>query len=280
MCGVVQSFRTGPFGKRVARALLAFDSWFDTALHGGGEDLRSAYLDFAAAMDRVHVSGCKRWAVELLCEGLTLGLGAAVFALALALPAFQDTTDDWLKKQDLAITFLDRNGVEIGRRGILHDDGVPIGQMPPYLIHAVLATEDRRFFSHFGIDLIGTGRALTVNARSQGVVQGGSSITQQLAKNLFLNNQRTLDRKISEAFLALWLEGHLTKTEILQLYLDRVYMGGGTFGIEAASEFYFGKSVRDVTLPEAAILAGLFKAPTKFAPHINLPAARAGPTTC
>ena len=147
--------------------------------------------------------------------------------------------------------------------------------MPAYLLHAVLATEDRRFYEHFGIDVIGTARALTVNARSNGVVQGGSSITQQLAKNLFLSNQRTFDRKLREAFLALWLEGHLKKKEILQLYLDRVYMGGGTFGIEAASEFYFGKSVRDVTLPEAAMLAGLFKAPTKYAPHINLPAARA-----
>ena len=123
--------------------------------------------------------------------------------------------------------------------------------------------------------MIGTLRALSVNARASGVVQGGSSITQQLAKNLFLSNERTVARKVNEAFLALWLETHLTKREILQLYLDRVYMGGGTFGIQAASQFYFGKSVRDVTLPEAAMLAGLFKAPTKYAPHVNLPAARA-----
>ncbi len=139
----------------------------------------------------------------------------------------------------------------------------------------MLATEDRRFYEHFGIDVIGTARALTVNARSSGVVQGGSSITQQLAKNLFLSNERTMTRKINEAFLALWLEHHLTKREILKLYLDRVYMGGGTFGIQAAAEFYFGKSVKDVTLAEAAMLAGLFKAPTKYAPHVNLPAARA-----
>src|SRR5208337_133382 len=100
--------------------------------------------------------------------------------------------------------------------------------------------------------------ALTVNAKSSGVVQGGSSITQQLAKNLFLSNERTVMRKVNEAFLALWLEHHLTKREILKLYLDRVYMGGGTFGIQAAAEFYFGKSVKDVTLAEAAMLAGLF----------------------
>ncbi len=151
----------------------------------------------------------------------------------------------------------------------------PLEDLPKYLIQAVLATEDRRFFDHFGIDLIGTLRALTVNARADTVVQGGSSITQQLAKNLFLSNERTLERKIKEAYLALWLEFHLPKREILQLYLDRAYMGGGTFGMQAASQFYFGKSVRDVTLAEAAMLAGLFKAPTKYAPHVNLPAARA-----
>ncbi len=111
--------------------------------------------------------------------------------------------------------------------------------------------------------------------RANGVVQGGSTITQQLAKNLFLSNERTIERKIKEAFLALWLESNLSKKEILQLYLDRAYMGGGTFGIAAASEFYFGKSVKDVSLAEAAMLAGLFKAPAKFAPHVNLPAARA-----
>ena len=113
------------------------------------------------------------------------------------------------------------------------------------------------------------------NARASGVVQGGSSLTQQLAKNLFLTNERSLERKIKEAFLALWLEFHLTKNEILKLYLDRAYMGGGSFGVAAAAEFYFGKSVKDVNLAEAAMLAGLFKAPTKYAPHINLPAARA-----
>ncbi len=140
---------------------------------------------------------------------------------------------------------------------------------------AALATEDRRFYEHWGIDPIGTFRALTVNVRGGGVVQGGSSITQQLAKNLFLTNERSLERKIKEAFLALWLEFHLTKDEILKLYLDRAYMGGGAHGVVAAADYYFGKSAKDVTLAEAAMMAGLFKAPTKYAPHINLPAARA-----
>ncbi len=105
-------------------------------------------------------------------------------------------------------------------------------------------------------------------------MQGGSTITQQLAKNLFLSNERSLERKVNEAFLALWLEARLTKNEILKLYLDRAYMGGGAFGVDAAAQYYFNKSARDVNMSESAMLAGLFKAPTKFAPHVNLPAAR------
>ena len=116
---------------------------------------------------------------------------------------------------------------------------------------------------------------MLTNARAGGVVQGGSSITQQLAKNLFLSNERTIERKVKEAFLALWLEVRLPKNEILKLYLDRAYLGGGTFGVDAAAQYYFNKSARDVNLSESAMLAGLFKAPSRFAPHINLPAARA-----
>jgi penicillin-binding protein 1A len=199
-----------------------------------------------------------------------------VLMLALAIPAFQETSDDdWLKKADLAVSFLDRYGNEIGSRGIRHNDAIPLEEYPDYLIKAVLATEDRRFYEHFGIDVPGTARALNANARAGGVVQGGSSITQQLAKNLFLSNERTIERKIKEAYLALWLESRLTKNEILKLYLDRGYMGGGAFGVDAAAQYYFGKSARDVTLAEAAMLAGLFKAPSRFSPNVNLPAARA-----
>ena len=196
--------------------------------------------------------------------------------LALAIPAFRETSDeDWLKKSELAVTFLDRYGNEIGNRGIKHNDSVPLEEMPDHLIKAVLATEDRRFYEHYGIDFYGTGRALMSNAKAGGVVQGGSTISQQLAKNLFLSNERTIERKINEAFLALWLETRLSKNEILKLYLDRAYLGGGAFGVDGAAQYYFGKSVRDVTLPEAAMLAGLFKAPSKFSPLVNLPAARA-----
>src|SRR5207302_6778136 len=212
--------------------------------------------------------------IELLSEGATLGAGGLVVRLALAVPAFRDTSDeDWLKKSELAVTFLDRYGNEIGSRGIRHNDSVPLEQFPDHLIKAVLATEDRRFYEHFGIDIPGLFRALSANARAGGVVQGGSSISQQLAKNLFLTNERTIERKVKEAFLALWLETRLSKNEILKLYLDRAYMGGGAFGVDGAAQYYFGKSARDVNLSEPAMLAGLFKAPSRFAPHINLPAA-------
>ena len=231
-------------------------------------------------MDRFHVSGWRRWLNEATSEAATLGLGGLIVMLALAVPAFRETSDDdWLKKSELAVTFLDRYGNEVGTRGIKHNDAIPLEEFPDHLIKAVLATEDRRFFEHFGIDPSGLMRAMSANARAGGVVQGGSSITQQLAKNLFLNNERTIERKVKEAFLAIWLETRLTKNEILKLYLDRAYMGGGTFGVDAAAQFYFGKSARDVNLSEAAMLAGLFKAPGRFAPHINLPAARARANT-
>jgi penicillin-binding protein 1A len=261
---------------KLKRFLLDLDSRVDSAVFQGGRMLRECYERFAVFMDRFHVAGFKRVAVETTSEGATLATGALIVALALAVPAFRETSDDdWLKKSELAVTFLDRYGNEVGSRGIKHNDAIPLEEFPDHLIKAVLATEDRRFYEHFGIDFAGTGRALSANARAGGVVQGGSSITQQLAKNLFLNNERTIERKVKEAFLAVWLETRLSKNQILKLYLDRAYMGGGAFGVDAASQYYFGKSARDVNLAEAAMLAGLFKAPTRFAPHVNLPAARA-----
>ena len=147
--------------------------------------------------------------------------------------------------------------------------------MPDYFVKAAISTEDRRFYDHFGVDVIGTLRALVNNASGDNGTQGGSSITQQLAKNLFLSPERTVERKIKEAFLAVWLEWHYSKDQILKLYFDRAYMGGGNFGAAAAAEYYFGKKITDVNLAEAAMLAGLFKAPTKYAPTVDLAAARA-----
>ncbi|MBB3018626.1 penicillin-binding protein 1A [Microvirga lupini] len=264
-----------PFTTRIKRAALAFDAWLNSALFQGRAGLGSAWEWYSEKMKGLRFRGAPRVLLDLTSEATTLGAAGAVVMLALALPAFRETEDDWLKTQDLAVTFLDRYGQEVGRRGLHLDDSYKLEDFPDHLIKAALATEDRRFYDHWGIDPIGTFRALLVNAQGGGVVQGGSSITQQLAKNLFLTNERSLERKIKEAFLALWLEFHLTKDEILKLYLDRAYMGGGAHGAVAAADYYFGKPAKDLTLAESAMLAGLFKAPTKYAPHINLPAARA-----
>lgn len=175
----------------------------------------------------------------------------------------------------LAVTVLDADGREIGSRGGTTAPAVPLAELPPYLIRAFLATEDRRFYSHWGIDLRGIARATWVNLRSGGFVEGGSTITQQLAKNLYLDSDRTLWRKAQEALIALWLEGRMSKDEILALYLNRVYMGAGNYGVDAAAHYYFGKSVRDVSLAEAAVLAGLPKAPSRFAPTSDLALAQA-----
>src|SRR6185503_11827565 len=174
-----------------------------------------------------------------------------------------------------SVKFLDRDGAEIGQRGMHHNDAVPLEDLPDHLIKATLATEDRRFFEHFGVDFLGTARALVANAQANEVVQGGSTLTQQLAKNLFLSAERSIQRKVKEAYLAFLLESRFTKREILKLYLDRAYMGGGAFGVEAAAQYYFGKSVRDINMSESAMLAGLFKAPTKFSPLVDLAASRA-----
>jgi hypothetical protein len=269
-----------PFEGRKARGpiasrLLALDAWIDSSVWNAGFRLAEFWESLTIFFRRFRLTGFRRALVELLSEGFTLGTVAAVLMLALAMPAFEATKGDWRTQGDFAVTFLDRYGNEIGRRGVFQLDSVPVDELPDHVVRAVLATEDRRFFTHHGIDVFGLARAMTENLRANSVVQGGSTLSQQLAKNLFLSNERTVERKIKEAFLSVWLEMNLSKKEILQLYLDRAYMGGGTFGIAAAADFYFGKSVKEVNLAEAAMLAGLFKAPARYAPHINLPAARA-----
>jgi len=261
--------------KRYGFRLMELDAWVDSGLFRVAETLRQWLDIYSHFVRRFRVRGPVRAAVELSCDGLTFGLGGLVLMLFLAQPAFEETKENWRASGEYSVTFLDRYGNEIGKRGVDQIDAVPLKDIPDHLIKATLATEDRRFFGHFGIDILGTARAMFTNLRSNAVVQGGSTLTQQLAKNLFLTNERTLQRKIKEAFLALWLEANLTKREILKLYLDRAYMGGGTFGVAAAAEFYFNKSIRDITLAEAAMLAGLYKAPTSYAPHVDLPAARA-----
>ncbi|RWH72470.1 transglycosylase domain-containing protein [Mesorhizobium sp.] len=158
------------------------------------------------------------------------------------------------------------DGQLIANRGASGGEAVGLHEMSPYIPEAVVAIEDRRFYSHFGIDPIGLSRAMVTNLLGRHFSQGGSTLTQQLAKNLFLTPDRTLERKVQEVLLALWLEHKHTKDQILEMYLNRVYFGSGAYGVEAASRRYFGKSARDVSLSEAALLAGLLKAPSKLSP--------------
>ena len=171
------------------------------------------------------------------------------------------------------IAILADDGSLIANRGDTGGAAVHLSELPPYLPKAFVAIEDRRFYSHFGIDPIGVARAVFRDVTGRGGMEGGSTLTQQLAKNLFLTQERTLSRKIQEAILALWLERKYSKDQILELYLNRVYFGSGAFGVEAAAQKYFGKSARQVTLSEAAVLAGLMKSPTRLAPNHNLTAA-------
>ena len=167
------------------------------------------------------------------------------------------------------ITVLAADGSEIGRRGNFYGNFIDLKDVPATLLWAVLATEDRRFYSHRGIDPRGLARAALVNLRAGGIRQGGSTITQQLAKNLFLTQDRTIRRKIQEVLLAIWLERRFTKDEIFALYLNRVYLGSGSYGVDAAALRYFGKPARDLSLYESAVIAGLLKAPSRDNPIAN-----------
>jgi penicillin-binding protein 1A len=178
-----------------------------------------------------------------------------------------------LKEQAPVVRILARDGSLLSERGA-GDAYVPIDLLPRHLIDAVIATEDRRFFKHWGLDPSGMMRAAFTNLSQGRVAQGGSTLTQQLAKNLFLGSERTWARKLEELVLALWLEMRLGKRNILELYLNRVYFGAGAYGIETASRRFFAKSARDVTVVEAALLAGLLKAPSRYSPASNPPMAR------
>jgi penicillin-binding protein 1A len=166
-------------------------------------------------------------------------------------------------------------GELVANRGITGGEAIGLHEMSPYIPQAVIAIEDRRYYSHFGIDPIGLTRAMTLNLVHGRFTQGGSTLTQQLAKNLFLKPDRTLERKVQEVLMAFWLEHEHTKDQILEMYLNRVYFGSGAYGVEAASRRYFGKSARDVTLAQAALLAGLLKAPSKLSPARDPKAAEA-----
>ena len=193
-----------------------------------------------------------------------LGLSTAYYYTQL--PDFEGLLD---ARDRGSVTFLDHNGDVFAWRGS-HQGITRAEDVSPHLVHAVVATEDRRFYSHFGLDLRGLARAALVNYRAGGTVQGGSSITQQVAKLVFFDNERTLSRKLKEIPAALALELKFSKNEILSVYLNRAYLGAGATGFEAASQRYFGITAAQVDPAQAAMLAGLLRAPSRFAPTNNL----------
>jgi penicillin-binding protein 1A len=210
--------------------------------------------------------------IRLLYWGVVLGLWGVIAAIGVVvwvgahLPAIQSLE---IPKRPPTIQITGSDGSVLAVRGEMPGANVALKDLPPYLPKAFIAIEDRRFYSHHGIDPIGIARAAVANILHRGVSQGGSTLTQQLAKNLFLTQERTFQRKLQEVELALWLERKHSKAEILELYLNRVYFGSGAYGVEAAAQRYFGKSAKNVTLAEAAMLAGLVKSPSRLAPNRN-----------
>ncbi len=209
---------------------------------------------------------------RLVYWGAVLGLWAAIAGVGVVvwvgahLPAIQSLE---IPKRPPTIEIVGRDGSVLTQRGEMAGANVALKDLPPYLPKAFIAIEDRRFYSHYGVDPIGIARAAVANILHRGVSQGGSTLTQQLAKNLFLTQERTLQRKLQEVELALWLERKHSKAEILELYLNRVYFGSGAYGVEAAAQRYFGKPAKNVTVAEAAMLAGLVKSPSRLAPNRN-----------
>jgi len=205
------------------------------------------------------------WGTVLALWALIAGIGMLVW-IGIHLPPIQSLE---IPKRPPSVLILGDNGATLATRGDMGGAAVPIGELPDYVPNAFIAIEDRRFYSHRGVDSLGITRALVADVLHRGTAQGGSTITQQLAKNLFLTQERTVTRKLQEIVLALWLEHKYSKRQILELYLNRVYFGAGAYGIEGASQRYFGKSARQSTLAEAAMLAGLVQAPSRLAPNHN-----------
>ena len=211
------------------------------------------------------------WGAVAALWGVIAVIGGVIWVGA-HLPPIQSLE---IPKRPPSIRILDANNKLLATRGDGGGAVVALKEMPPYLPKAFIAIEDRRFYAHYGVDPLGIGRALLANVLHRGVSQGGSTITQQLAKNLFLTQERTIHRKLQEAVLAVWLERKYSKSEILALYLNRVYFGSGAYGVEQAAQRYFGKSARQVSLAEAALLAGLVKSPSRLAPTRNFDGAEA-----
>ena len=219
---------------------------------------------------KIGIAGTIKW-LTVGAIWSAIGLAGVLAYYAYDLPNVDRLGD---RQRTPSVTVIAQNGTVLARFGDLYGPPIDVAAMPPHLPHAVLAIEDRRFYRHFGLDPLALLRASMANLKAGRIVQGGSTITQQLAKTIFLTPARTLRRKVQELLLALWLERKFTKDELLTIYLNRVYLGAGAFGVEAASRRYFDKSARNVGLAEAAMLAGLLQAPTRLAPSRNLAAAR------
>jgi penicillin-binding protein 1A len=205
------------------------------------------------------------WGAVLALWAVIAVIGVLVW-IGIHLPPIQSLE---IPKRPPSVLILGDNGATLATRGEMGGAAVPLAELPDYVPNAFIAIEDRRFYSHYGIDPWGILRAGVADVLHRGVSEGGSTITQQLAKNLFLTQERTVSRKLQEIALALWLEHKFSKAQILDLYLNRVYFGSGAYGVEAAAQRYFGKSARQLTLPEAAMLAGLVKSPSRLAPNHN-----------
>ncbi|HEY2069804.1 MAG TPA: PBP1A family penicillin-binding protein [Rhizomicrobium sp.] len=245
-----------------------------------GEHLREN-LEAAAAATLRFLRRNRGWMTKLgiaLAAVLLLPV-LAIYMLPVVLGWFVsplDTTRDlYSVNRPIAFTFLDAQGNEVGHRGALVGDRLTLEQMPAYLPAAFIAMEDRNFYHHNGIDPKGLLRALYLDIRAGHMVAGGSTITQQTAKIIYTSQERTVSRKMTELMDAARLEKSLTKTQILELYLNRIYLGSGTYGVDGAAHIYFGKSARNLTLPEAAMLATLTTAPSHFTPRRDLAAAQA-----
>jgi penicillin-binding protein 1A len=217
------------------------------------------------ARGRLSIGRLLYWTAVLGLWAVIAVVGVVIYVGA-HLPPIQSLE---IPKRPPTIQITGLDGSVLASRGEMPGANVSLKDLPPYLPKAFIAIEDRRFYSHYGVDPVGILRAAVTNVLHRGVSQGGSTLTQQLAKNLFLTQERTMARKLQEVELALWLERKHSKSEILELYLNRVYFGSGAYGVEAAAQRYFGKSAKNVTVAEAAMLAGLVKSPSRLAPNRN-----------
>ena len=240
----------------------------------------------AKPRDRVRESGgskkpkergfFRRWFMRLFWTGLVVGvLGVIALTVAVSMAVRELPSYSTLKEtqQDQTIIVRARDGSQIVALGPSYGQWLPSSDIPQVMKDAMLAVEDRRYYSHFGVDFLGLGRAIYVSYNEDKRIGATSTITQQLARNIFLSNNRTLDRKMREAILAMALEWKFSKSQILELYLNKVYFGGGAYGIDSASRKFFSHSARDLTTAEAAIIAGLVKAPSRYSPTADVQAA-------